>query len=180
MKKDKKSTFEAIYKNESDAIFRFCLLRVSNRDQALDLVQETFLRLWQSLQKDEDILNSKAFLFTITRHLIIDYYRKKKSIPFKDMASTDEEEGYDPANDITTDNLISGIEGRYLLNKINELPQSYREPLYLRFVEDLSPPEIGEILGVSANAASVRINRGLEELRRVSGYSKDDLNKLNI
>lgn len=180
MKLDKNSTFEAIYEDESDAIFRFCLLRVSNREQALDITQETFLRLWQSLQQDKEILNNKAFLFTITRRLIIDYYRKKKSIPFKDMAYEDEEAGYDPADEIETDKLINGVEGRYLLNKINELTQSYREPLYLRFVEDLSPPEIGEILGVSANVASVRINRGLEELRKVSGYSKDDLNKLNV
>lgn len=175
MKEDIKSTFEAIYKNESDIIFRFCLLRVSSREQALDITQETFLRLWQSLQKDENILNSKAFLFTIARRLIIDWYRKKKSLSL-DQMTKDQEEGstYDVVDEKTTeDKMIVGIEGRYLIDKINELDASYRDPLYLRFVEDLSPPEIGQILGVSANTASVRINRGLEELRKIAGYSKE-------
>jgi len=179
MKEEIKHTFEKTYKSESDAIFRFCLIRVSDRQQALDITQETFLRLWQNLLEEKEILNNRAFLFTISRHLIIDWYRKKKSIPFKDMVSTiyDEEETlYDPPDEVTTAQLLIGVEGRYLLDKINELIPVYRQPVYLRFVEDLSPPEIGEILGISVNAASVRINRGLIELRKKVGYS-DDINK---
>ena len=72
--------FELIYRDKSDNIFRFCLIKVSDRDQALDITQETFLRLWQSLQSKEEIRNEKAFLFTIARRLIIDWYRKKKSL----------------------------------------------------------------------------------------------------
>jgi len=168
---DKKSTFEAIYKNESDAIFRFCLLRVSNREQALDLTQETFLRLWQSIELDKEILNNKAFLFTIARRLIIDWYRKKKSLSLDKMILEGQDSNFDIEDENTNEeNTSSKAEGRYLIEKINELDPSYREPLYLRYVEDLSPPEIGEILGISANAASVRINRGIVELRKISGY----------
>lgn len=162
-------TFEIIYEGESDAIFRFCLVRVSSREQALDITQETFLRLWQSLQKEQDIQNNRAFLFTIARRLVIDWYRKKKSLSLDNMMS--KEGGYDVADDKTTeDNLSSGAESRYLIEKINELSSLNQEPVYLRYVEDLSPPEIGEILGISANAASVRINRGLLELRKKAGY----------
>lgn len=168
MKEDIKSTFEAVYKNESDAIFRFCLLRVSSREQALDIVQETFLRYWQSLQKDQEVLNDKALLFTIARRLVIDWYRKKKSLSLEKMMS-DKDDGNNDFIDEKTeyDKMAIGIEGRYLVGKINKLDTSYRDPLYFRFVEDLSPPEIGKILRISANAASVRINRGLEELRKL-------------
>jgi RNA polymerase sigma-70 factor (ECF subfamily) len=174
MKIDKNGTFEAIYKSESDAIFRFCLLRVSNREQALDITQETFLRLWQSLQQDKEILNNKAFLFTITRRLIIDWYRKKKSISLDNMINNEQEGSYDVVDDKSTgESLLVKSEGRYLLTKINELSITYRDSIYLRFVEDLSPPEIGKILGVSTNVASVRINRGLEELRKIAGYNDE-------
>ena len=115
-------------------------------------------------KKEEKIENSRAFLFTITHRLIIDWYRKKKSLSLDNMMS--KEGGYDLKDEETTkENLSSGAEGRYLLEKINELSPSYRDSVYLRYVEDLSPPEIGEILGISANAASVRINRGIEELK---------------
>ena len=181
MEIDMNHTFQAIYENESDAIFRFCLIRVSDRDQAIDITQETFLRLWQSLTEKKKILNNRAFLFTIAHHLVIDWYRKKKSIPFKDMKDTtfdDEEIEYDPVDEMTIKSLEVGAEGRYLIDKINELIPIYQQPVYLRFVEDLSPPEIAEILGISTNAASVRINRGLSELRKIAGYN-DKENKTN-
>lgn len=159
--------FEKIYSLQADAIFRFCLIRVSDREQSLDITQETFVRLWQSLQQGKEILNDKAFLFTVARRLIIDWYRKKKSLSLDKMMTENEERRYDvPDDESIGDNLIQGAEGRYLLEKIDELEPSYREPVYLRYVEDLSPPEIGEILGISANAASVRINRGLIEMRK--------------
>lgn len=182
MKEDIKNTFKKIYELESDAIFRFCLIRVSLRDEAIDITQETFLRLWKNLLEGKEILNSRAFLFTITRHLIIDWYRKKKSLSLDNIMSKEKEgkeNGYDVIDEKTTESHLSSLsEGRYLLEKINELALANRDPVYLRYVEDLSPPEIGEILGISANAASVRINRGLIELRKKAGYN-NEINKTN-
>lgn len=163
--------FEKTYEQESDAIFRFCLVRVSNREQALDITQETFLRFWTALSKEENILNNRAFLFTIAHRLIIDWYRKKKSFSLDFMLSVENEGGYDVLDEKSTkDNSLLGAEGRFLLEKINSLDLTYRNPVYLRFVEDLSPQEIGEILGISSNAVSVRINRGIRELKKIAGY----------
>jgi len=160
-------TFKKIYEDESDAIFRFCLTRVSNKDQALDITQETFLRLWNNLLEEKKILNYRAFIFTIARNLIIDWYRKEKNISLDKMV---EEEGFDQVDNYAMKNIETGIEGRYLVEKINELSPMNKDPVYLRFVEDLSPEEIGKILNISTNNASVRINRGLEELRKITGY----------
>jgi RNA polymerase sigma factor (sigma-70 family) len=81
-----------------------------------------------------------------------------------------EEEGFDQVDNYAMKNIETGIEGRYLVEKINELSPMNKDPVYLRFVEDLSPEEIGKILNISTNNASVRINRGLEELRKITGY----------
>lgn len=174
MERNMNHIFEAVYESESDAIFRFCLIRVSNRDQALDITQETFLRFWQTLTQNKEVVNNRAFLFTVARRLIIDWYRKKKSISFGDIESkSDDEEDFNPSDEMTLDKLHVGAEGRYLLDKINELSPGYRQAVYLRFVEDLSPQEIGDILGISANTASVRINRGIEELKQKTCYQME-------
>ncbi|MBI5139318.1 RNA polymerase sigma factor [Candidatus Nomurabacteria bacterium] len=150
---------------------------MSNREQALDITQETFLRLWQNLQ-EEEILNIRAFLFTVARHLIIDWYRKKKSISLESLLMNDEEEiKYAILDEKTSNDLSFGAEGRYLIEKINELTPIDKEAVYLRFVEDLSPIEIGEILGISANAAGARVNRGLIELRKKTKYGNKENNK---
>lgn len=182
MDTDNVRKFEKIYSSESDVIFRFCLVRVSNREQALDITQETFLRLWQSLSLGKVILNEKAFLFTVSRRLIIDWYRKKKSVSLESITDKESEDGefvYDVIDEKTREGLNLGAEGRYLLDKINELTETYRHPIYLHFVEGMSPKEIGDILGISANAASVRVNRGLIELRKKTGYYNGE-NKKNI
>lgn len=175
MKEEIEHTFKSIYDKESDSIFRFCLVRVSDREQALDITQETFLRLWQNMIDGKEVRNTRAFTFTIAHRLIIDWYRKKKSIPFKDIKSGDyDEEGesdYDPSDGMTADDALVNAEGRYFLEKINELTPANRDPVYLRFVEDLSPGEIGKILGISANAVSVRINRGLLELKEKARFN---------
>lgn len=165
-------TFEKIYKGESDSIFRFCLVRVSNREQALDIMQETFLRMWKSIQEGKEIINNRAFLFTIAHRLIIDWYRKKKSISLDGIMYNGQEMEYDLRDETTTTERIErDAEGRYILEKINELAPTHRDPVYLRFVEGLSPPEIGSLLSVSSNVASVRVHRGLLELRRKTGYA---------
>lgn len=170
--------FTSIYEAESDGIFRFCLIRVSDREQALDLTQETFSRMWQSLTQGKEMTNHRAFLFTVAHRLIIDWYRKKKAVSLEAM-STDEEgrESYDPPDERAYDEMGLNEEARFILSKINELGPSYEQAVYLRFVEGMSPPEIGKILGISANAVSVRINRGLQELRKITGYDKIDEDK---
>ncbi|MFA6177307.1 MAG: sigma-70 family RNA polymerase sigma factor [Candidatus Paceibacterota bacterium] len=168
--------FEKIFREESDAVFRFCLFRVSNKEQALDITQEVFLRLWQSFKENKEILNFKAFIFTVARHLIIDWYRKKKSISLEGIMDNEKENfeyKYDLIDEKTRDSINIEAEGRYLLDKINKLTPTSQNPIYLRFVEDLSPKEIGNILGISENAASVRINRGLLELRKEMRYDND-------
>lgn len=168
----KDEEFKIIYTEESDSIFRFCLTRVSNREQALDITQDTFLRFWQSLSKEEEIRNNRAFLFTIAHRLIIDWYRKKKSISIESMANNENDMVYDVVDEGTLEEIGLGAESRFLLEKIKELPKTDQDPIYLRFVEGLSPPDIGEILGISSNAASVRLNRALEQLRKITGYSE--------
>lgn len=170
MKVDILNTFETLYADQSDALFRFCALRVSDRQQALDIVQETFLRLWQTLQQGKEVENGRAFLFTVAHRLIIDWYRKKKSVSLDAMMNRTDGTHYDVPDESSVGKVEIGAEGRHLIEKLHELPQSYRHALYLRFVEDLSPIEIGKVLGISANAASVRLRRGILELRKKAGY----------
>ena len=174
MKTNTVHTFEKIYADQSDAIFRFCLVRVSNREQALDIVQDTFLRLWQSMSEEKEILNDRAFLFTVAHRLIIDWYRKKKSLSLDKIMNNNQGREYNLPDTAVEGNQELKAEGRYLLDKLNDLAPSYQHPVYLRFVEGLSPGEIGNILGITANAASVRVNRGLLEFRKKTGYDNKE------
>ena len=158
--------FVEIYDRESDAIFRFCLLRTSDRDVALDFTQDTFMRFWKSLSLDnKDIKNYRTFLFTIARNVIIDWYRKKKAYSLEAMMENSYEGGRSTLKLSAREDVETEVEAKFLIRKIGELPEPYSNVVYLRCVEELKPREIAKILGESANVISVRISRGLEQLR---------------
>ncbi len=168
-----KKRFEEVYFSESDAIFRYCFFRVSNREICLDLVQEVFMRYWDALSNKKDIRNDRAFLFTISRNLVIDYYRKKKSVSLDDILDETGDATF-VLRDEKDDPKVSA-EARFVLEKMEELSVEDRQVVYMRYVEGMKPKEIAELLEVSANVVSVRLNRAIEKLRQIAGINlKED------
>ena len=149
--------FEKAYGENADALFRFAYYRVSDREQAMETLAK------------EEVKESRAFLFKVTRHLIIDWYRKKKSVAIQDFGEGAVEEGeWENFMDMFAGNIAGAeilSEAQMVIEKIRTLEPIYREALYLRYVEELNPKEISEITGESTNLISVRVNRGLKLLK---------------
>lgn len=157
-----KQLLTSAYNEYSDAIFRYCLYKISDREKALDFVQETFVRTWQYVQKGNDIENMKTFLYTTARHIIIDEYRKKKSLSLDQVI----DDGFEPSFEIE-ETLYNEIEAAKVIEKINDLPEQYSSILIMRYVNDLSVKDIAEIINESENVVSVRIHRGLSKLKEI-------------
>ena len=165
MKPRLEKIFEKAYAENADSLFRFALYRVSDKEQAIDIVEDAYLRFWQTLQK-EPVEEPRALLYKISRNLVIDWYKKKKSIPLQSFPG--EFENGETYMDMFEGNLTGVdvlLEARLAIEKIATLEPIYREAVYLRYVEELTPKEIAEILGESANVISVRINRGANLLK---------------
>jgi RNA polymerase sigma factor (sigma-70 family) len=175
-----KNSFIELYNKESTALFRYLLIRTSSREVAMDISQESFMRLWRSMEKEGKILNARAFLYAIAKNQVIDWYKKKKSQSLDSLGES--EEGQSMLERFILDDGSQRVEelsadGRFLLEKIKELDSPYQEVVYLRFVEDLRPQEIAEVLNESVNQVSVRITRGLEKLRKIAGIKTETRNK---
>jgi RNA polymerase sigma-70 factor (ECF subfamily) len=154
--------FLEVYKQNSDAVFRFCLMRVSDRDVAKDITQETFMKVWQYAHNGSKIANLRAFIFTTAKNLIIDQYRKKKATSLDNMM----EQGFDVGQEFDEE-IINKFDGARAMAFLNAIPDKYRDAIYLQYVEGLSVKEIAEVTGESENNISVRIHRGLQKLRSI-------------
>ena len=154
--------FLKAYDEYSDAIFRHCYFRVFDRERGKDLMQETFMRAWEYLAKGEKVLNMRALLYRMANNLIIDESRKKREASLEAL----QEEGFDPSND-DSQHMKNRIEYSRVLGSLKHLDDSYRDIIVMRYVNDLSPSEIAEVTGESANTVSVRIYRGLKQLRSI-------------
>lgn len=171
---DDKKRFTVIYNQESDSLFRFCLVRVSDRERALDLTQEVFTRLWSSISVGKTVENPRALLYRMARNLIIDWYRRVKSVSLESLSRDADDREFDVPDERATLEVEIGVDARRVLRMLDSLEPQYREVIYFRYVEDLSPQNIAEILGLNANTVSVRITRGMEALRRLMGIKKNE------
>ena len=148
------------YETYSEALLRYCYSKISDKEKASDLTQETFVRTWQYLMKGNSIQNDKSFLYTTLRHLIIDDYRKKKCISLDTLIS----KGLEPASH-PEENLFTTIETTRVMKYVDQLPARYSSIIIMRYVKDLSVQDIARIINTSENVVSVRIHRGLHKLR---------------
>jgi len=154
--------FTKAYDELSDAIFRHCWFRIGDRERAKDLMQETFTKSWQYISRGEKVDNLKAFLYRVANNLIIDEYRKKKELSLDNLMV----EGFEPGFDDRRKNEQE-IDARFILGVVNRLDEKYREAVLMRYIDDLSPKEIAEVTGESENNISVRIHRGLSQLKEI-------------
>lgn len=160
--------FSQAFEAYSDELFRHCLMRLSDRERALELTQECFLKTWEYIDRGNEVRELRPFLYRTLRHLIIDEYRKKKSTSLEAMAEGQESdvESLMPADESNTlEAAVDRFEGKAALKALEQLPDLYREALTLRYVEGLSPKEMAAITGESETTMSVRVHRALKKLK---------------
>jgi RNA polymerase sigma-70 factor (ECF subfamily) len=154
--------FLSAYDDHGDAIFRFCYAQTGRRELALDLTQDTYARVWRHMSQGKTIEDIRPFLYTTARHAIIDHARRHQPQSLDVLR----EEGFDIADDHAADPLLSAT-AAHALKILSHLEQPYREAVSLRYVDDLMPREIAQLTGESENVISVRISRGLKQLKEL-------------
>lgn len=171
MQKGLEGTFREAFESYSDDLFRHAFFRLSNRERALELTQECFLKVWQYASAGGDIRDIRSFLYRTLRNLIIDEYRRSKSYSL-DAILEDEDGGLvesvlprDETN--TLEAACERYSAREAVAHLKDIPDLYREVLLLRYMEGLSPKEIASRIRESENVVSVRIHRGLKKLRTI-------------
>ena len=168
------------YEKYADALFRHAAFRISSRERALDLVQDTFLKVWDYVQGGGEVREYKAFLYRILNNLIIDEYRKKKSSSLDEILENDTGAMEARLSDGSVRETEEEFDEARMLVQIRahipELPDTYRDVITMRYIDGLTPKEISTMIGISENVVSVRIHRGTHKLKALC---KSDLRNEN-
>ncbi|MCS7023978.1 MAG: sigma-70 family RNA polymerase sigma factor [Bryobacteraceae bacterium] len=164
------TAWEDLVRTHTRRVYSVCY-RFTNREQeAQDLTQEVFLRVFRSLRSFRYGEGSfLVWLMRLTRNLLIDHYRKNKI-----ERATDSLEEQLPrlelqaAESTRAEGLLSSREASELLqHALAKLSPELRETLILRDVEELEYREIAQVLGVPEGTVKSRLNRGRAELARL-------------
>jgi RNA polymerase sigma-70 factor (ECF subfamily) len=167
-------SWEEIVREHSARVYRLAYRLTGNRHDAEDLTQETFIRVFRSL--DSYVPGTfEGWLHRITTNLFLDLVRRRKRIR---MDSTGDETAYWPSSDpfgsperaFEHGNLDSDVQ-----RALDELPPEYRAAVVLCDIEGLSYEEIAVTLGIKLGTVRSRIHRARARLRVALEHRRPDL-----
>lgn len=172
-KEGNQSAFIQLVERYKDKIYYLCLRMLRSAEDAEDVAQETFLRVYTNLHRFDPKHQFSTWIYRIASNLCIDRIRKKKPNHSLDEPIKGDEGGRDrlsqQAGDEPTpeESLIALETRKRVVDALEQLPAHYRAVIVLRYFHDLSLAEIGEILSLPVTTVKTRVHRGREALRRL-------------
>ncbi|MGC5325170.1 RNA polymerase sigma factor SigW [Brevibacillus sp. SYSU BS000544] len=169
-KRGERDAFAELIEIYKDKIFQLAYRMVGNRQEAEDIAQETFLRVYANLHMYDSSYKFSTWIYRIATNLCIDRGRKKKP-DFSLDEEADGSTGLDwhsrlsskeksPEEKIVTKEVQETVQ-----DALSELAPKYRSIMILRYIEDLSLQEISDVLKLPVTTIKTRIHRGREALR---------------
>ena len=183
---NRRKEFEDIAMEHIDSLYSMAIRLVFNKEEAEDLVQETYLKAYRFFDTFQKGTNIKAWLFKILRNTFINKYRKAVNLPgevfYEDVESVNSNLSYKQESD--SGELTDTLESKYnelgnlmeddVKHAIDSLPIEYKEAILLSDVEELSYNDIAEITNVPIGTVKSRLNRGRKLLQKsLWEYAKD-------
>lgn len=177
--KGDESAYKALMARHKTAVFHIVFKIVRNREEAADLVQETFMKAFASLGSYRDEFRFTTWLYRIAANAAIDSLRKQKieALSLDEPVETEEgsvgleiaDTSYNPEEDV-----VKKEKGVSILDAIASLPPKYREVIELVHLKEKPYDEIAAILKVPVGTVKARIFRAREllkkKLKSVRGY----------
>ena len=158
--------FGKIYDKYVEEIFRFVLMRTSNKEEAQDLTSEAFLKTWEYVSSSSKrIDNIRALLYRVSRNLVIDYYRKSG----RQVQALDEDQFakiIDQSVDLE-ESVAKRDDIKQAFSLLDNLSEEYRELLLMRYTQDLSTSEIAKALGKKEGTVRVGLHRAIKQLKEI-------------
>lgn len=158
-----RTQFEEAYEELVSPLFRFVKARLSNRERALEITQEAFMKTWDYLREGNEITHMRAFIFMVARNLVINEYRKASVTSLDALI----EDGHFEVVGDDANSVYDFADARKIREDLQRLDRADRHLLSMRFIESMSIGEIASALSESENVVSVRIHRALKKLKHL-------------
>ena len=158
------AAFSALMGRHKGSLYRFIRRYVGDADEALDLVQETFVSCWSKLDAFDRARPFPVWLRRIALNKCRDWSRRRKVRHFFFGAGSISE--HTPNPESTTPEVSDEARLAALDKAIAGLPQTLKEPLLLTVFDELSHQQAASLLGVTAKAIETRVYRAKQRLRQ--------------
>lgn len=167
------NAFTSLVKAYQDKVFSMALYMTGNRQDAEDVAQEVFLKLWRSLDTYREDASPGVWIMTIAKHACFDELRRRKRSQTESLYEehdgeqverplADEDEQSNPATAVIHDERRQAV-----ANAIMQLPPEHREVLTLRYINGLSYEQMAKVLGERQGTVKSRLWRAKKSLKNI-------------
>jgi RNA polymerase sigma-70 factor, ECF subfamily len=155
-------TTEQVWHDFHTPLLRFIRTRVADESSAEDILQEVFLKIHRHIETLKDTKKLESWVYQVTRHAIIDYYRGKEQ-PGTSLVTA---EALGLTEDLPDDDVVSELFPA-VRTMVKSLPAHDRQALVLTEYQGLTQKEFAERLGLSFSGAKSRVQRAREKLKHM-------------
>jgi RNA polymerase sigma-70 factor (ECF subfamily) len=167
-------TFDSLYKDHVDLMYRYASRLCGETEAAKDLVQETFLNAYRGFKNFRGDAQISTWLYTIASRVCLRMRRKRKGAPERELSldefiptSDGEFRLQIPVEGLSPEDALQNKQLREALDTaIAKLPKKYKMVLVLRDMEGLSAKEAGAVMGLNERAVKSRLHRARLFVRR--------------
>lgn len=162
---EEKEKFEMIYLQYYKLMYSVAYGILRDREEAEDSVQEAFLKIYKYIDKISEPICPKTrnFIVIISKNVALDMLRKKQGMVVE-ILSPDLKDGRTETNPEMAGEAKSVRE--QVIVAIREMPERYRNCLYLSILYEYTPKEIASVLGIKEQGAYKRLKRGKQRLQK--------------
>lgn len=160
-----------LMERHAEKLFHYLVRSLQNEDDAADLAQEAFVRVYQNCAKFDESRKFSTWLYAIASNLVRDRYRWRNRHPQVSLDAVNDATGNDFGESLpdhapsASESVQTNERAETVRRAVAELPEKWRIPLILAEYEEKSHAEIGAILRCSAKAVEVRIYKARQQLR---------------
>lgn len=156
------TAFKQVYRMYFPRIHAFAYGFLKNKDEADELTQMVFIKLWDKHELFSEVRNFDSYLFTLTKYTVFNYIRAKHVLPISD------EDIPDQCNQDTPYDRLIANDLRLLIDlTVSQMPPKRQQIFRMSRLEGVSNEEIAERLGIQKKTVENHLNLALNELRKV-------------
>ncbi len=164
------SAFEELVTRYEKRVYAIALRSSGSPEDAADITQEVFLKVWRSMESFRGDSGFSTWLFRITMNLCVDHARRRQTQPQTQPLVQGEEDDERPIPDTSPtpeEHLENSELGRELAAALDEVSDEHRRIVLLRDVSGMSYTEIAEVLEISEGTVKSRLSRARIALRKI-------------
>jgi len=162
-----RDTINLIYETHNKMLYNYLLRHVRNENDAFDIMQETFVKLIDNIEKIQ-MGKEKSWLFTVARNIMINNWKKYNKVSFSLLTNDDgtevdiQDERYDVQNE-----YIKDVEKKCVEEQINKLKVKEKDVVIMKYINNLSINEIAEITKFTISNIKVKLFRARIKLKNL-------------